>query len=195
MWSLQEYLECYMFTSHSWTEVRYSSWLERYERARVLRLVRPLTRRSVRPLICFLTLHDRSVLFSLFQGGIVAILVTLIALLVIIAVVLILLKRRQEKRKQQEMAEVPQVSKSNLEFDYDNQKKKMLKLVEFVWQLWWNQQFLPVPITEQGTNQKTELSFVQISTEEPRNSAFQGTCGFYALLREMPIYRTKGKSI
>ena len=23
-------------------------------------------------------------------------------------------------------------------------------------------------------------------TEEPRNSAFQGTCGFYALLREMP---------
>ena len=64
-----------------------------------------------------------------------AILVTLIALLVIIAVVLILLKRRQEKRKQQEMAEVPQVSKSNLEFDYDNQKKKMLKLVEFVWQL------------------------------------------------------------
>ena len=26
----------------------------------------------------------------------------------------------------------------------------------------------------------------RIDTEEPRNSAFQGTCGFYALLREMP---------
>ena len=26
----------------------------------------------------------------------------------------------------------------------------------------------------------------QSVTEEPRNSAFQGTCGFYALLQEMP---------
>ena len=71
------------------------------------------------PVRCLLSANwriiDRSCfLFSLFQGGIVAILVTLIALLVIIAVVLILLKRRQEKRKQQEMAEVPQVSKLNL---------------------------------------------------------------------------------
>ena len=29
-------------------------------------------------------------------------------------------------------------------------------------------------------------SAVNRYTEEPRNSAFQGTCGFYALLRERP---------
>ena len=32
----------------------------------------------------------------------------------------------------------------------------------------------------------TYLFFAIDSTEEPRNSAFQGNSGFYALLREMP---------
>ena len=28
--------------------------------------------------------------------------------------------------------------------------------------------------------------YVRVHTEEPRNSAFQGICGFYTFLREMP---------
>ena len=43
------------------------------------------------------------------------------------------------------------------------------------------------PQTDQWTYRYARTHpFTMSYTEEPRNSAFQGTCGFYALLQEMP---------